>query len=138
MIRISGSMEGSKGSGYLVSISTVPGSIAVTLLIERVNRPSDEGELGTAGARSNDTTTSSAVSKEPSENFTFGRSLISHVVSFFRVQEVANAGARFEFASNWMSASKKCRATALLGELFAKCGSSEVMELPSAIARSLA
>ena len=104
MMRISGSIIGSSGSGYLVSILTLSGSMTLTCLIERVKSASDAGELGTLGARSNDATTSLAVNGEPSENCTFGRSWNSQVVSPTRRHAVASAGATSSFSSNCSSA----------------------------------
>src|SRR6185437_1522676 len=109
MIRISGSIVGSSGSGYLVSILTRDASMAVTALIERVNSASEAGEFGTTGARANEATTSFASSVEPSENLTPGRNWISHTVSDVRFHEVASAGTRSSFSSNATSASKKWR-----------------------------
>ncbi len=65
----------------------------------------EEGLLGTLGTRLYVATTSSAENGVPSWNFTFLRSLNSHVRSSTARHEVASPGTSLPFGSRWISGS---------------------------------
>ena len=94
---------GTSGSGFLVTIRSVVGFTAWTL--SSVANPDCTTVLPGTMLRSYTTLTSSAVSGEPSWNFTSGRSLTSHVVSLMAFHDVASPGWSLSAASQRVSVS---------------------------------
>src|SRR5688572_27893862 len=115
--------ESSCGFGALVFTRMVWSSTFFTDSMPRVNWAKELGELGTLGTRSMVKITSSAVKGVPSWNFTFWRSLNSHVVSSTSFHEVASAGLTASLSSYSVSLSKKYCSEEFGAKEAKKCGS---------------
>ena len=98
-----GHAHGQSGSGFLVTMRIVRGSTTCTASI--VAKPGLHDRLAGDHLRSSVALTSSAVSGAPSWNFTPGRSVNSHVVSFTLFHDVASPGWSLSAVSQRVSVS---------------------------------